>query len=147
MKELPDYYLPIVDLLKSYIDQRPNHFTFQAQGGHYQVAPYVQALQEHDNMLLIEAVSNQFLKPDISPNGHSALIFMGWRFYPESYLPNYSQFIDQSKVSSEEIALKMAQALYFGYGVDDSFLFEIAPILEVAHTLAPTFDLISNNSR
>lgn len=147
MRELPDYYLPIVDLLKSYIDQRPNHFTFQAQGGHYQVAPYVQALQEHDNMLLIEAVSNQFLKPDISPNGHSALIFMGWRFYPESYLPNYSQFIDQSKVSSEEIALKMAQALYFGYGVDDSFLFEIAPILEVAHTLAPTFDLISNNSR
>jgi len=147
VKELPDYYLPIVDLLKCYIDQRPNHFTFQAQGGHYQVAPYVQALQEHDNMLLIEAVSNQFLKPDISPNGHSALIFMGWRFYPESYLPNYSQFIDQSKVSSEEIALKMAQALYFGYGVDDSFLFEIAPILEVAHTLAPTFDLISNNSR
>jgi len=147
VKEFPDYYGPIIDLLKSYMDQRPNHFTFQAEGGHYEVAPYVQALQEHDNMLLIEAVSNQFLKPDISPEGHSALIFMGWRFYPESYLPNYAQFIDQSKVSSEEIALKMARALYFGYGVDDSFSFEIAPNLEVAHTLAPTFELVSNLNR
>ena len=143
MKELPDYYGPIVDLLKTYIDQRPNHFTFQADGGHYQVAPYVQALQEHENMLLIEAVSNEFLKPEISAEGHSALIFMGWRFYPESYLPNYSQFIDQSKVTSEEIALKMARALYFGYGVDDSFLFEIAPRLEVSHNLSPTFELVS----
>lgn len=147
MKELPDYYGPIVDLLKSYIDQRPNHFTLQAEGGRYQVAPYVQALQEHDNVLLIEAVSNQFLRPEISPDGHSALLFMGWRFYPETYLPNYSQFIDQSIVPSEEIALKMARALYFGYGVDDSFLFEIAPTLEVAHVMAPSLKVISKAKR
>lgn len=147
MKELPDYYGLIVDLLKSYIDGRADHFTFQARGGGYQVAPYVQALQEHDNVLLIEAVSNQFLKPDISPEGHSALIFMGWRFYPESYLPNYTQFIDQSKVSSEEIALTMARALYFGYGVDDSYLFEIAPDLDTVRTSTPNLKLLSNINR
>lgn len=147
MKELPDYYGPIVDLLKVYIDQRPNHFTLQAVGGHFRVAPYVQALQEHDNVLLIEAVSSQFLRPEISAEGHSALLFMGWRFYPESYLPNYSQFIDQSKVSSEDIALKMARALYFGYGVDDSYLFEIAPTLEVAPAIAPTLKASSKTNR
>lgn len=147
MKELPDYFGPIIDLLKSYIDHRADHFTFQARGGGYQVAPYVQALQEHDNVLLIEAVSNQFLKPQISPEGHSALMFMGWRFFPESYLPNYAQFIDQSKVSSEEIALKMARALHFGYGVDATYFFQIAPDLEVAKTVTPKLNLISNISR
>jgi hypothetical protein len=60
------------------------------------------------------------------------MLFMGWRFYPERYLPNYAQFIDQSKVSPREIAIKMAQALHFVYGVDDTYSFEVAPHLDAA---------------
>jgi hypothetical protein len=63
------------------------------------------------------------------------MLFMGWRFYPERYLPNYAQFIDQSKVSPREIAIKMAQALHFAYGVDDTYSFEIAPHLDAAKSL------------
>jgi hypothetical protein len=89
----------------------------------------VQALQEHDNVLLIEAISNEFLVPELSEHGQQAMVFMGWRFFPERYLPNYAQFIDQSQLSPREIAIKMAQALHFAYGVDDTYTFEIAPPL------------------
>jgi hypothetical protein len=63
------------------------------------------------------------------------MLFMGWRFYPERYLPNYAQFIDQSQVSPREIAITMAQALHFAYGVDDTYSFEIAPHLDAAKSL------------
>jgi hypothetical protein len=95
----------------------------------------VQALQEHDNVLLIEAISNEFLEPPLEEPGQQAMLFMGWRFYPERYLPNYAQFIDQSQLSPREIAIKMAQALHFAYGVDDTYSFEIAPHLDAAKSL------------
>jgi hypothetical protein len=63
------------------------------------------------------------------------MVFMGWRFFPERYLPNYAQFIDQSQLSPREIAIKMAQALHFAYGVDDTFSFEIAPPLAEVQAL------------
>jgi hypothetical protein len=95
----------------------------------------VQALQEHDNILLVEAVSNEFLTPPLDELGQQTMLFMGWRFFPERYLPNYAQFIDQSKFSPREIAVLMARALHFGYGVDDTYSFEIAPHLDAAKTL------------
>jgi hypothetical protein len=79
--------------------------------------------------LLIEAISNEFLVPELSEHGQQAMVFMGWRFFPERYLPNYAQFIDQSQLAPREIAIKMAQALHFAYGVDDTYTFEIAPPL------------------
>lgn len=129
MKELPDYFGPLVDLLTAYIEQKPNHFTLQTYvDGIYQ-GPYVQALQEDGNILLIEAVSNEYLQPPLDESGHQVLLFMGWRFFPEGYLPNYTQFINQADVSPREIALKLARALHFAYGVDQSYSFEIGPEL------------------
>lgn len=114
--------------MTTYIDKREDHWTLQASGGHYTVTPYVQALQEHDNMLLIEAVSNMFLEPPLSPEKEEAMLFLGWRFFPEDYLPNHSQILDQAKYSPREIAELLAKTLHFIYGVDQSFEFEIAPI-------------------
>jgi hypothetical protein len=95
----------------------------------------VQALQEHDNILLVEAISNEFLDPPLGEKGQQTMLFLGWRFFPEKYLPNYAQFIDQSQISPREIAIKMAQALHFAYGVDDTYSFEIAPHLDAAKSL------------
>ena len=135
MQELPDYFNDLVEVLKTYIEHKVDHFTLQTYGGDYINGPYVQALQEHSNVLLIEAVSNEFLNPPLDTPGQEKMLFMGWRFYPEKYLPNYAQFIDQSKLSPQEIALIMARALHFAYGVDDSYLFQIAPHLDAAKTL------------
>jgi hypothetical protein len=135
MQELPDYFDGIIEILTTYIEQKTDHFTLQTYGGDYIDGPYVQALQEHDNTLLIEAVSNEFLIPELGEHGQQAMVFMGWRFFPERYLPNYAQFIDQSQLSPREIAIKMAQALHFAYGVDDTFSFEIAPPLAEVQAL------------
>ncbi len=129
MQELPDYFDGIIEILTTYIEQKTDHFTLQTYGGDYINGPYVQALQENDNVLLIEAISNEFLVPELSEHGQQAMVFMGWRFFPERYLPNYAQFIDQSQLSPREIAIKMAQALHFAYGVDDTYTYEIAPPL------------------
>ena len=128
MKELPEYFKPVIDLISQYIEQRVDHWTLQTAGAHYQeCGPYVQALLEHNNMILIEAVSNEFLDPPLPSAGQQTLLFMGWRFFPGAHYPNYSQMIDLSSVSPKEIAIRMVRALHFAYGVDDTFAYEISP--------------------
>jgi hypothetical protein len=145
MQELPDYFDGIVEILTTYIERKIDHFTLQTYGGNYVSGPYVQALQELDNILLIEAISNEFLVPELGGHGQQALLFMGWRFFPERYLPNYAQFIDQAQLSPREIAIKMSQALHFAYGVDDTFSFEIAPKLDVAEKQFARMRLVRTN--
>ena len=130
MKQLPSYFEPLIDLLTEYVEKRVDHFTLQTYIDGAFEGPYVQALQEHENILLIEAVSNEYLLPPLEEPGQQTMLFMGWRFYPESYLPNYTQFINQSQVSPREIAMKLANALHFAYGVDQSYSFEIGPTLD-----------------
>ena len=105
MRELPTELVDLVTVIATYIEHKVDHFTLQTYGGGYIDGPYVQALQEHDNVLLIEASSNEFLDPQLDEQGLQTMLFLGWRFYPEKYLPNYAQFIDQSKLSAREIAV------------------------------------------
>jgi hypothetical protein len=60
---------------------------------------------------------------------------LGWRFFPEKYLPNYAQFINQSKQSPREIAEIMVKALHFAYGIDETYTFEIAPHIDAVRDL------------
>lgn len=140
MKEFPAELEDLVTVIATYIEHKIDHFTLQTYGGGYIDAPYVQALQEHDNILLIEASSNEFLDPQLDELGQQTMLFLGWRFYPEKNLPNYAQFIDQSKHSPREIAEIMVKALHFGYGVDETYAFEIGPQLDAAKTLIDRFE-------
>ena len=135
MRELPKELEDLVTVIATYIEHKVDHFTLQTYGGGYTDGPYVQALQEHDNVLLIEASSNEFLDPQLDESGQQTMLFLGWRFYLERYLPNYAQFIDQSKFSPREIAEIMVKALHFAYGVDETYSFEIGPKLEAVKTL------------
>jgi hypothetical protein len=135
MKELPTQLEDLVTVIATYIEHKVDHFTLQTYGGGYIDGPYVQALQEHDNILLIEASSNEFLDPQLDEPGQQTMLFLGWRFFPEKYLPNYAQFIDQSTQSPREIAEIMVKALHFAYGVDETYTFEIAPQIEAARDL------------
>ena len=135
MRELPIELEDLVTVIATYIEHKVDHFTLQTYGGKYIDGPYVQALQEHDNVLLIEASSNEFLDPQLDELGQQTMLFLGWRFFPEKYLPNYAQFIDQSKQSPREIAEIMVKALHFAYGVDETYAFEIAPQIDAAWDL------------
>jgi hypothetical protein len=132
---LPDCFKVVTDILASYIEHKVNYFTMQFSGGHYKFGPYVQALHENGNMLLIEATGNEYLEPPLPEANQQIMLFLGWRFNAESYSPNYSQFMDLAKQSPRDIAEIMVKALYFGYGVDESYEFEIKPVLEVARKL------------
>lgn len=134
MRELPAELEDLVTVIATYIEHKVDHFTLQTYGGKYIDGPYVQALQEHDNVLLIEASSNEFLYPQLDEPGQQKMLFLGWRFFPEKYLPNYAQFIDQSKQSPREIAEIMVKALHFAYGVDETYTFEIGPKLDAVKT-------------
>ena len=135
MRQLPRELDDLVTVIATYIEHKVDHFTLQTYGGGYTDGPYVQALQEHDNVLLIEASSNEFLDPQLDEQGLQTMLFLGWRFYPEKYLPNYAQFIDQSKLSAREIAEIMVKALHFAYGVDETYTFEIGPKLDAVRDL------------
>ena len=135
MKELPEYLKSVTDVLAMYIECKVDYFTMQFTGGHYKFGPYVQALHEHENILLIEAIGNEYLEPPLPEASQQVMQFLGWRFNTESYSPNYSQFIDLSKQSPGEIAEIMVRALYFAYGVDESYEFEIKPVLAAARQL------------
>ena len=135
MQKIPEYLNPLVSILTTYIEHKVDHFTLQTYGGQYIDGPYVQALQEHDNILLIEAVSNKYLDPQMDESGQQTMLFLGWRFYPERYLPNYAQFIDQSKSSPREIAEIMVRALHFAYRIDETYTFELGPKLDAVKTL------------
>lgn len=135
MRELPTELEDLVTVIATYIEHKVDHFTLQTYGGGYTDGPYVQALQEHDNVLLIEASSNEFLDPQLDEQGLQTMLFLGWRFYPEKYLPNYAQFIDQSRQSPREIAEIMVKVLHFAYGVDETYTFEIAPQIDAARDL------------
>ena len=132
MKDLPDYLNPVTKVLAMYVEQKVDYFTMQFAGGNYEFGPYVQALHEHGNILLIEAIGNEYLEPPLSEANRQTMLFLGWRFNAASYSPNYSQFIDLTKQSPKEIAIIMVKALYFAYGVDESYEFEIKPALESA---------------
>jgi hypothetical protein len=143
MKALPDHFESLLVILETYIQQKVDHFTLQTYGGGYIDGPYVQALQEHDNVLLIEASSNEFLDPQLDESGQQTMLFLGWRFYPERYLPNYAQFIHQSKNSPREIAEIMVKALHFAYGVDETYTFEIAPQIDAAKDLIKELGIVN----
>ena len=140
MSDLPKYLRPIINTLAMYIDQKVDYFTMQFVGGNYEFGPYVQALHEYRNILLIEAIGNEYLEPPLSEANQQIMLFLGWRFNAASYSPNYSQFIDLSKQSPVEIAIIMVKALYFAYGVDESYEFEIKPPLESARLVIDHLD-------
>ena len=99
MNEIPDYLNPVIKVLAMYIEQKVDYFTMQFAGGNYEFGPYVQALHEHENILLIEAIGNEYLEPSLSEANQQIMLFLGWRFNAASYSPNYSQFIDLTKQS------------------------------------------------
>lgn len=143
MRNLSSELEALVKVIATYIEQKVDHFTLQTYGGAYIDGPYVQALQEHDNILLIEASSNEFLNPKLDESGQQKMLFLGWRFFPEKYLPNYAQFIDQSKSSPREIAEIMVKTLHFAYGVDETYGFEIGPKLDAAGDLMSELGIVN----
>ena len=89
--------------------------------------PYVQTLQEDDGALHIEAVSNEFLDPEIGPDAINTLLEMGWEPPCEDCLPNFFRFIPSEDVTPGEVAAFLVRTLRDVYLVTPRDRFECAP--------------------
>lgn len=89
--------------------------------------PYVQTLQEDDGALHIEAVSNEFLDPEIGPDAINTLLEMGWEPPCEDGLPNFFRFIPREDVAPGEVAAFLVRTLRDVYLVTPRDRFECAP--------------------
>ena len=89
--------------------------------------PYVQTLQEDDGALHIEAVSNEFLDPEIGPDAINTLLEMGWESPCEDGLPNFFRFIPSEDVAPGEVAAFLVRTLRDVYLVTPRDRFECAP--------------------
>jgi len=89
--------------------------------------PYVQTLQEEDGALHIEAVSNEFLDPEIGPDAINTLVEMGWEPPREDGLPNFFRFIHGEEVRPGEVADFLVRTLRDVYLVSPHDRFEFMP--------------------
>lgn len=123
IEQLPEFWKPVIQVMTDLLDQGVDPWFLQTEGDPYLEGPYVQALKEHGNMILLEATSSLYLVPPLNQAQHETMLFLGWRHFPEEMYPNYSQILDRSLISSKAIAELLAKTLHFAYGVTETFEF------------------------
>lgn len=118
----------LVQILAAMITLAPEQVVLQA---HTQFdgdcGPYLQTLQEEDGALHIEAVSNEFLDPEIGPDAINTLLEMGWEPPREEGLPNFFRFIHSEDVRPGEVADFLVRTFRDVYLVSPHDRFEFMP--------------------
>lgn len=79
--------------------------------------PYIQICYEDDGAMTVEAVSNQFLNPGLSPDAQNTLGELGWQLSREEGLPNYFQFLRAEDVTPVQVAQLIAKTFRSVYGL------------------------------
>ena len=87
--------------------------------------PYLQICFEDDGAMTIEAVSNQFLKPGLSPDAQNSMTELGWQLSDERS-PNYFQFLLKDDAHPKVIARLFAQTLRIVYGITPADTIEVS---------------------
>ena len=125
---LGEDWVPLVQVLAAMITLAPEHVTLQV---HTEFdcgcGPYVQTLQEDDGALHIEAVSNEFLDPEIGPDAINTLLEMGWNPPDDDGLPNFHRLIPSEDVAPGDVAAFLVRTLRDVYLVTPRDRFECAP--------------------
>lgn len=88
---------------------------------------YVQLCREDDGALTIEAVSNRYLTPPLTPDEITALHALGWEDPREEDLPNYLRYLEPEQTAPGEVAQFLVRTLQLVYGTKPSDLHQFAP--------------------
>lgn len=88
---------------------------------------YVQLCREDDGALTIEAVSNKYLTPPLTPDGITALHALGWEDPHDEDLPNYVRYLEPEQTSPGEVSEILVRTLQLAYGTTPSDLHQFAP--------------------
>ena len=88
---------------------------------------YVQLCREDDGALTIEAVSNRYLTPPLTPDEITALHALGWEDPHEEDLPNYTRYLEPDQTAPGDVAEFLVRTLQQVYGTKPSDLHQFAP--------------------
>ena len=145
---LSEDWVPLVQVLAAMITLAPEQVVLQV---HTQFdgdcGPYVQTLQEDDGALHVEAVSNEFLDPEIGPDAINTLLEMGWEPPCEDGLPNFHRFIPSEDVTPGDVAAFLLRTLRDVYLVSPRDRFEFMPdelcraVLRGDYGFVPSLDI------
>ena len=100
---------------------------------------YVQLCREDDGALTLEAVSNQFLGNELTPDQISTLQAMGWNDPIDGEMPNFHRFVPARETAPGEIAEFLVRTLINVYGTLPSDRHTFAPFHLASSLLSGAF--------
>jgi hypothetical protein len=119
-------WLEITEMFEKAIAVADDLLIIDTETDHYEdCQPYLQICFEDDGAMTIEAVSNQFLKPGLSPDAQNSMTELGWQLSDERS-PNYFQFLLKDDAHPKVIARLFAQTLRIIYGITPADTIEVS---------------------
>lgn len=100
---------------------------------------YVQLCREDDGALHLEAVSDAYLEPPLSPDAVDEMHALGWMDPPGDGLENYVVFLEAEQTAPGEVAAFLVETLRRVYSTKPSDLHRFEPNAQVRSLLRGDF--------
>lgn len=119
-------WLEITNLLETAIAHADDLLIIQTYSDRYtHCKPYLQICYEDDRAMTIEAVSNKFLTPPLSPDAQNTMAELGWELSDDPGFPNYFKFLNKDYAEPQIVAQLFTKTLRDVYGIAPSDTIEI----------------------
>jgi hypothetical protein len=120
-------WLEITEMFEKAIAAADDLLIIDTETDHYEdCQPYLQICFEDDGAMTIEAVSNQFLKPGLSPDAQNSMTELGWQLSDDDRSPNYFQFLHKEDAAPRVIAELFAKTFRIVYGITPADTIEVS---------------------
>ena len=120
-------WLEITEMFEKAITAADDLLIIDTQTERYEdCQPYIQICFEDDGAMTIEAVSNEFLQPGLSPDAQNTLLELGWQLPDEDRSPNYFQFLHKEDAAPRVIAELFAKTFRNVYGITPADTIEVS---------------------
>ncbi len=124
--EIAEVWLSITAQLSTFIESSNDLLIVQTNSSLYETChPYLQICYEDDGAITIEAVSNKFLRPELSIDAQNTMLELGWELSDESALPNYFRFLHKEEAGPKIVAELFTKTLRCAYGITPQDSIEI----------------------
>ena len=116
--QIAEEWLSITKLLAEWIEKADDLLIIQTHSERYTSChPYLQICYEDDRAMTIEAVSNNFLRPQLPIDAQNTMLELGWELTDEPGLPNYFKFLHEEDASPVQVAELFTLTLRNAYGI------------------------------
>jgi hypothetical protein len=120
-------WLEITEMFEKAIAAADDLLIIDTETDHYEdCQPYIQICFEDDGAMTIEAVSNEFLQPGLSPDAQHTMAELGWQLSDDDRSPNYFQFLHKEDAAPRVIAELFAKTFRIVYGITPADTIEVS---------------------